>query len=61
MSGKRRLRPGSAGLLAMMVVNGAVAYIVLNILFAVFGIREILPELAKAHVWAQEAGKWVAL
>ena len=58
MSGRRRLRPGSPSLLVMMLVNGMIAFAVLNVLFAMFGIREILPDYASTHAWAQQAAKW---
>jgi len=44
MSGKRRLRPGSASLLAMMVLNGVVSVAVLYVVYALFGLRSILEQ-----------------
>ncbi|HLK59022.1 MAG TPA: hypothetical protein VKU00_20850 [Chthonomonadaceae bacterium] len=61
MSGRRRLRPGSAGLLGMMLLNGLIAFGVLHVLLAAFGIRQILPDFAASHAWAQEASKWESL
>jgi len=49
MSGKRRLRPGSISLLAMMVLNGVVSIAVLYVIYALFGLRSILAQQA-THV-----------
>ena len=44
MNGKRRLRPGSVSLLAMMVLNGLVSVAVLYVIYALFGLRSILAQ-----------------
>ncbi|MCW3054300.1 MAG: hypothetical protein JWN14_3470 [Chthonomonadales bacterium] len=61
MSGKRRLRPGSASLLAMMVLNGFVSVAVLYVIYALFGLRSILAQQTThagemMHVSAQGVG-----
>ncbi len=58
MSGFRRFRPNSLSLLAMIVVNGLAAGVVLKFLFALFGIGAIFPEWAAAHEWTRTAMQW---
>lgn len=58
MSGKRRLRPGSIGIVGMMAVNAALSLIVLSFLFKLFGVSQLLPDFAVRHAWAAEAANW---
>jgi|GEM_PF-2771691 len=61
MSGKRRLRPGSASLLAMMVFNGVVSIAVLLAVYALFGLNSVLAHrLAQAGTLGA-AAKWETL
>jgi hypothetical protein len=55
---KRRLRPGSAGIVGMMAVNAVVSLLVLTVMFKLFGVSQLLPDFAAHHAWAAEAANW---
>ena len=58
MSGKRRLRPGSVSLLAMMVLNAVVSIAVLNVIYSLFGLHAAL---AAWHCWQSDTGGLVSV
>lgn len=58
MSGRRRFRPGSIGILGMMALNAVLALFLLRLLFALFGVATVIPDFAGSHAWAHGAEKW---
>ena len=42
----------------MMLANGVVSYLVLRVVYTVFGVGGILPQFAAHHAWAHAAAKW---
>ena len=61
MSGKRRLRPGSASLLAMMVLNGLVGTLVLFAVYALFGLNSVFAQRLTQLGTLGAAAKWETL
>lgn len=61
MSGKRRLRPGSASLLAMMVLNGVVSVAMLGVIYALFGLNSLLAQRLSHFSALGAAAKWETL
>jgi len=61
MSRGRFGRPGRGSLLGMMVVNGIVGGVVLVVLFALFGVGNILETRLAASSMTADASKWNAL
>ena len=61
MSGKRRLRPGSARLLAMMVFNAVASVAVLYVIYALFGLNTALAQRLSQFGALGAAAKWETL
>lgn len=61
MSGKRRLRPGSAILLAMMVLNGVASIAVLTVVYALFGLNNVFAQRLSQFSALGVAAKWETL
>ena len=61
MSGKRRLRPGSASLLGMMVFNAVVSVAVLCAVYALFGLNSVLAQRLTQVGTLGVAAKWETL
>lgn len=61
MSEKRRLRPGSASLLGMMVLNGLVSIAVLLAVYALFGLNSVFAQSLSHFGALGVAAKWETL
>lgn len=61
MRGKRRLRPGSAGLLGMMVFNAVVSTIVLFAVYALFGLNSVFAQRLTQLGTLGVAARWEML
>jgi hypothetical protein len=57
-STKRRLRPGSLGIVWMMAVNAVLSLVMLTVMFKLFGVSHLLPDFAVHHAWAADAEHW---
>lgn len=61
MSGRRRFLPGFFGLLGMIICNGLVAGMVLQVLYGLFGVSSHLSMRLAAWSITQSAAKWETL
>jgi hypothetical protein len=61
MSGKRRIRPGSASLLAMMVFNAVASVAVLYVVYAMFGLNSALAHRLSQVGTLGAAANWETL
>jgi hypothetical protein len=61
MSGKRRVRPGSASLLGMMVFNAVVGTILLLVVYALFGLNSVFAQRLAQVSALGAAAKWETL
>lgn len=57
-SRKRRLRPRVIELVGMIALNAVVSAVLLRVLFVMFGVSAIIPELSARFAWAAEASRW---
>ena len=55
---RRRLRPGSIELLRAVVQNAAASLVVLRLVLGLFGIEELLPEVAARFTHIQSSTQW---
>lgn len=55
-SNRRSLRPNGLGILGMMVLNACLSLALFTVLFKMFGVSSLLPDLAAHYDWAADAG-----